>query len=180
MRRVVPVVLIVLSMLWTARVPVGAQAPAHAEEVFRREVQAIGQAWQFSGVDLPKGYVATLTASGKWDINATWDRRVGAGGHPTYKASDRYVKGGASEGCLLVRTGDTVLAFSRDDEVIRIDTPGKIYFCANDEPTEDGAAQSRHYVGALPIPATGATGGQGFLDNSGTLEVRIAVKKAEK
>jgi hypothetical protein len=109
-----------------------------------------------------------------------WERRVGAGGNPTYKGDERYVKSGANEGCLLVRTGDTVLAFSRDDEVIRISTPGKIYFCANDEPTPEGAARSRHYLGALPIPGTRETGGLGFLDNCGTLEVRIVVKKSEK
>ena len=40
---------------------------------------------------------------------------------------------------MLVQFGDTITPFSRDDQVVEIRTPGKIYFCANDECTPAGA-----------------------------------------
>ncbi|QJW92875.1 hypothetical protein [Frigoriglobus tundricola] len=156
------------------------EAPANAEEVFTKDVQAAGQAWQFSGVELPAGYTAAITASGAWTINETWDKKVGAAGHPEYKAGDAYVKSGAGEGSLLVRVGDTVLSFSKDDEVIRIQQPGRIYFCANDVATEEGLKRAELFVQGIPIQPLKDAHGSGFQDNDGTLKVRVAVTKSKK
>jgi hypothetical protein len=149
------------------------------EEVFRKEVQAAGQAWQYSGVDLPTGYSATITATGTWQINETWEKKVGPGGNSDFRAGDTYVKSGANEGCLLVRVGDAVRAFSEDDEVIRVTGPGKIYFCANDIATTEGLAKAELFVHGIPIqPAQGASG-SGFQDNDGIIKVRVAVTKSK-
>lgn len=150
------------------------------EEVFVKEVQADGQAWQFSGVELPLDYTATITSAGTWTINETWDKEVGAGGHAEFKAADSYVKSGAPEGCLLVRVGDTVTAFSKDDETVKISAPGRIYFCANDCATAEGTKKAELFLQGIPLrPAEGA-GGSGYQDNSGALKVRIVVRKAKK
>jgi hypothetical protein len=158
----------------------GAEDEKNWEEVFIKEVQADGQAWQYSGVKLPAGYTATITAAGTWQINETWDKKVGAGGNSTYKAADSYVKVGANEGCLLVRIDDTVHAFSKDDETIRITGPGKIYFCANDLPTTEGLEKAALFVDGIPIQAAKDAQGSGYQDNEGVLKVRIAVSKAKK
>jgi hypothetical protein len=152
----------------------------NSEEVFIKEVQAEGQAWQYSGVKLPKGYTATITATGTWGINETWDKKVGAGGNLEYKASDAYVKSGAAEGCLLVRVGDTILAFSKDDEVIRVSTPGAIYFCANDVPTNEGLAKAELFLEGIPIQPAKDAHGSGFQDNDGVIKVRVAVSMTKK
>src|SRR5262249_20224267 len=132
-----------------------------------------------SGIDLAKGQVATITASGTWVTNPMMKGpNVGAGGHVYNKAGKTYVKPGAGEGCLLVRTGDTVLAFTRNNDAVRITTPGKIYFCTNDEPTEAGFARAREYTNGMPIPAAKDTIGVGFGDNSGALKVKVEVKRA--
>jgi hypothetical protein len=155
-------------------------APANSEEVFVKEVQADGQAWQYSGVKLPKGYTATITATGTWGINATWDKKVGPAGHSQHTAGDAYLKSGAGEGCLLVRVGDTVTAFSKDDEVIRITTPGKIYFTANDVATEDGLAKAETFVQGIPIQPAKDAHGSGYQDNDGVIKVRVAITKTKK
>jgi len=152
----------------------------NSEEVFIKEVQAEGQAWQYSGVKLPKGYTATITATGTWGINETWDKKVGAGGNLEYKASDAYVKSGAAEGCLLVRVGDTILAFSKDDEVIRVSTPGAIYFCANDVPTNEGLAKAELFLEGIPIQPAKDAHGSGYQDNDGVIKVRVAVSMTKK
>ena len=151
------------------------EAPANAEEVFTKEVQAIGQAWQYSGVELPAGFTAAVSASGTWTINETWDKKVGAAGHPEYKGGDAYVKSGASEGGLLVRVGDTVLTFSKDDEVIKIQQPGRIYFCANDVATNDGLKRAELFVQGIPIQPSKDAHGNGFQDNEGALKVWIGI-----
>lgn len=156
------------------------ETSTNAEEVFVKEVQAEGQAWQYSGVKLPKGYTATITATGTWGINATWDKKVGAAGNTDYQASDAYVKSGAHEGCLLVRVGDTIQAFSKDDEVIRINTPGKIYFCANDVATNEGLARAELFVQGIPIQPAKDAHGSGYQDNDGVIKVRVAVGKTKK
>jgi len=156
------------------------EKPTNSEEVFIKEVQAEGQAWQYSGVKLPKGYTATITATGTWGINETWDKKVGPGGNPDYKAADTYVKSGASEGCLLVRVGDTILAFSKDDEVIRINTPGAIYFCANDVATNEGLAKAELFLEGIPIQPAKDAQGSGFQDNDGIIKVRVAVGLTKK
>jgi hypothetical protein len=112
---------------------------------------------------------------------------LGAAGKSKTKAGNTYVKPGAQEGCLLVRIGDDILTFTKDDDKIVIKTPGKIYFCSNDEPTEDGATRfkellegknAKDYEGALPIAAPKETSvGVGFLDNIGSLHVRLTVVK---
>jgi hypothetical protein len=160
--------------------PAGDEPPANWEEVFVKEIQADGQAWQYSGVKLPAGYTATITTTGTWQINETWDKKVGAGGNSTYKAGDAYVKSGANEGCLLVRTGDKVQAFSKDDEVVRITTPGKIYFCANDIATDDGLAKAELFVQGIPIQPGKDAHGNGYKDNDGALKVRLVVTKSKK
>ena len=152
---------------------------AFAPEVIEREVQADQQAWQF-GYDLRTGYMATIKAAGKWRVFAR-GARVWPGGHDEIaKASaiDGYVQSGANRGCLLVRSGDnSILAFSQDDETIEITTPGRIYFCCNDERTTDGAKGTRRDNDAIPIPAT-VTNRLGFADNTGAVKVTITVKKA--
>jgi len=150
-----------------------------AEEVFMKEIQADGQAWQYSGVTLSKGFTATITASGTWTINETWDKKVGAGGNPEYDASDAYVKPGAHEGSLLIRVGDTILAFSKDDETIHISTPGKIYFCANDVATSDGLNKAETFLGGIPIQPGKDAHGSGFQDNDGIIKVRVGVSKSK-
>jgi hypothetical protein len=154
--------------------------PTDSEEVFIKEVQAAGQAWQFSGVYLPKGYTATVTAGGTWGVNETWEKKVGPGGHPDYQAGDAYVKSGAHEGCLLVRSGDTVLAFSKDDEVIRINTPGNIYFCANDVATAEGLEKADTFVLGIPIQPAKDAHGSGYQDNDGVIKARVVVGKTKK
>lgn len=149
------------------------------EEVFVKEVQADGQAWQYSGVKLPKGYTATITATGTWTINETWDKKVGPGGNSDYQASDAYLKSGAHEGCLLVRVGDTILAFSKDDEVIHVNIPGKIYFCANDVATNEGLAKAELFLQGIPIQPAKDAHGNGFQDNEGTIKVKVVVGKAK-
>jgi hypothetical protein len=156
------------------------EKPTNSEEVFIKEVQADGQAWQYSGVKLPKGYTATITATGTWGINETWDKKVGPGGNPEYKASDAYVKSGAAEGCLLVRVGDTILAFSKDDEVIRVNTPGAIYFCANDVPTNEGLARAEVFLEGIAIQPAKDAHGSGFQDNDGVIKARVAVSISKK
>jgi hypothetical protein len=156
------------------------EAPASAEEVFIKEVQAGGQAWQYSGVKLPAGYTATIAATGTWTINETWDKKVGPAGNTDYKAGDGYVKSGANEGGLLVRVGDTVLAFSKDDEVIRIQQPGKIYFCANDVATTEGLKRAESFVQGIVIQPQKDAHGSGFQDNDGIIKTRIAVSKSKK
>jgi hypothetical protein len=156
------------------------ETPANSEEVFIKEVQASGQAWQYSGVKLPAGYTATITATGTWTINETWDKKVGAAGNSDYKAGDAYVKSGANEGCLLVRVGDTVQAFSKDDEVIRINAPGKIYFCANDLPTTEGLKKAELFLEGIPIQPSKDAQGFGYQDNDGVIKVRVAVSKSKK
>jgi hypothetical protein len=162
---------------------VGARAedekPTNSEEVFIKEVQAEGQAWQYSGVNLPKGYTATITATGTWGVNETWDKKVGPGGNPVYEASEAYVKNGAHEGCLLVRVGDTILAFSKDDEVIRVNTPGKIYFCTNDVATSEGLARAESFLEGIPIQPAKDAHGSGYQDNDGVIKVRVAVGKTK-
>ena len=177
MRRVLPSVLFGLLLVWTGPALTGAPPQATPEEIFTREVQAVGQAWQFSGIDLPAGYAATLTASGNWKINPLWNKKVRAGGNQEFRGVEGYVKQGANQGCLLIRAGDTIMAFSKDDEVVRITTPGKIYFCTNDLPNENGVSPANDYIAAIPIPAAKDAIGAGFLDNRGKLRVRIAVKK---
>ena len=143
-----------------------------------RQVEANQQAWQF-GFDLPKGYVANIRAGGKWRV-FPMSPRVGPGGHdeiPKASATDQYVQSGANRGCLLVRTGDTVLPFSQDDETINIGTPGPIYFCCNDERTIDGAQGTRHDRDAKLIKATVTNRTGGFADNSGALKVTITLKR---
>jgi hypothetical protein len=154
--------------------------PSSWQEVFIKEVQAEGQAWQYSGVTLPKGYTATITATGTWTINETWDKKVGPGGNPEYDAGDAYVKSGAHEGCLLVRVGDTVLAFSKDDEVIRVNTPGRIYFCANDVATSEGVAKAELFLEGIPLQPAKDAQGSGYQDNDGIIKVRVAVSKTKK
>jgi len=160
------------------------------EAVTEKEIHSEAQAWQYSGVDLPKDQVATITAKGEWKTNPRWKQAFGAGGNPAKKAGSTYLKPEATEGCLLIRTGDDILAFSKDDDTLVIKTPGKIYFCVNDEPTEDGVTRfkdliegknAKDYVGAVAIPAPkDASKGSGFLDNIGSLRVHVVVKKAEK
>jgi hypothetical protein len=182
MRRFVLLAAVVLG----AVVPgfVGARAadekPAPWEEVVVKEVQAAGQAWQYSGITLPTGYTASITATGTWGINETWDRKVGPAGHPDHKAGDSYVKSGASEGCLLVRVGDTVQAFSKDDEAIKITTPGMIYFCANDVATTEGLEKAALFVQGIPIQPAKDAQGSGYQDNEGILKVRVAVSKTKR
>ncbi len=166
------------------------RGPADAERVMEKEILAEAQAWQYGGVDLGKGFVATITASGEWKINPLWKRKVGPGGNPQAQAGKFYLKLGAAEGCLLVRSGETVMAFSRDADTIVINTPGKIYFCANDEPTDEGVTRfkdlleskkGKSFLDAIPIPALkDASGGSGFLDNTGFIKVRVATKKVDK
>jgi hypothetical protein len=157
-----------------------ADEPPVWEEVFIKEIQASGQAWQYSGVKLPAGYTATITATGTWQINETWDKKVGASGNSDYKAGDAYVKSGANEGCLLVRVGDKVQAFSKDDEVVRITAPGKIFFCANDIATNDGLAKAELFVQGIPIQPGKDAHGNGFQDNDGVIKVRVVVTKSKK
>jgi hypothetical protein len=175
MRRILTLVVAALAV----QVAASADRPSPGG-VTEKEVHAARQAWQYSGVDLPQGSEARISATGGWEINPTWEKKVGAGGNSEYKAADNYVKPGANEGCLLVKVGDTVRAFAKDGEVIRVTTPGKIYFCANDLPTDDGFTKAKEYANAVPIPAAKDAGGDGFLDNSGTLKVRIEVKKADQ
>jgi hypothetical protein len=156
------------------------EKPANWEEVFIKEVQASGQAWQYSGAELPAGYTATITATGTWQINETWDKKVGPAGNSDFPAGDAYVKSGANEGCLLVRIDDTVQAFSKDDEVIRISAPGKIYFCANDVATTEGLTKAALFVQGIPIQPSKDAHGNGYQDNEGVLKVRIAVSKSKK
>jgi hypothetical protein len=156
------------------------KAPDKFEEVFVKEVQADGQAWQFSGVELPPGYTAAITATGTWTINETWDKEVGPGGHAEFKASDSYVKSGAAEGCLLVRVGDTVTAFSKDDETVKITAPGRIHLCANDCATAEGTKKAELFLQGIPLQPAKDAGGSGYQDNSGALKVRLVVRKATK
>ena len=155
------------------------EAAAKVEEVFVKEVQADGQAWQYSGVKLPAGHTAAITATGTWTINETWDKKVGPAGHSEYKAADSYVKSGANEGALLVRVGDTVLTFAKDDEVLRISQAGKIYFCANDVATTEGVKKAELFLQGIPIQPAKDAQGSGFQDNDGILKVRIAVSKSK-
>ena len=160
------------------------------KEIVEKEIYAEAQAWQFSGIDLPKGSTATITATGKWNVNPQWKKKVGPAGNAKVKAGMFYLEPGAHEGCLLLRSGDTVRAFSDDAQTIVIDTPGKIYFCANDEPTQDGLARFKDLVGgkngkrfadAIPIDAKEqASGGSGFLDNTGAIKIRIQIEKNSK
>jgi hypothetical protein len=160
------------------------------KEVVEKEVYAEAQAWQYSGIDLPQGFSAAITSSGEWKINPQWKKNVGAAGNPKIKAGRFYLKPGANEGCLLVRSGDAILHFSRDAEEILVTTPGKIYFCANDEPTQDGFARlkdllegknAKRYADAIPVKAAeNESGGSGFLDNTGAIKIRLEVKRSEK
>lgn len=172
----------VLAVAASAGVFVGAlralDDEAPFEEVYVKEVQAHGQAWQFAGVRLPEGYTATVTATGTWGINATWEKKVGAGGNPEYTAAEGYVKPGAHEGCLLVRVGDAVTAFDTDDQKVRLDAPGRVYLCANDVPTEAGLKRAALFVRGIPVPAAKSAGGDGFQDNTGALTVKVVVRKA--
>src|SRR6185369_9494852 len=97
----------------------------------------------YSGVNLPEGYVARISVSGEWKPNPYWKYKIGAGGDANSKidAGKFYVKPGVKEGCLLVKSGDTILPFVKDDTVIEIKSPGKIYFCCNDEMTVAGEAK---------------------------------------
>jgi hypothetical protein len=190
MKRLWPLLAVATTIL--VAIPVQSIVPDRddVERVTEKEILAEAQAWQYSGVDLGQGFVATITASGEWKINPQWKRKVGPSGNPKAKAGKFYLKFGAAEGCLLVRNGDTVLAFSRDADTIVINKPGKIYFCANDEPTADGVTRfkdlleskkGKHFLDALPIPALKEeSGGSGFLDNSGSIKVRVAVKKNDR
>jgi hypothetical protein len=162
---------------WVGLSAIAVQGRAPAQEVFLREVQAAGQAWQFSGVDLPEGYEAAISAKGMWTTHPR-EGAVGAGGGEIDPGDKFYVKNGAAHGCLLVRTGDKVLSFSKDDQVVHIETPGPIYFCANDARTQEGARRSRGYINSLPIPGM-TNRGVGFTDNRGELLVRIVVKKLD-
>jgi hypothetical protein len=189
MTRFWPVLLLLAILAWTG--PARSVVPdrPNAGAVFEKDIHAEAQAWQFSGVDLPKGAIASLSAKGSWKTNPLWRQSFGAGGNPKTKAGTFYLRAGAKEGCLLVRIGNTVLPFFKDEDVVVVDTPGKIYCCANDEPTEDGTARfkdllegkhAKGYRDALPIQALKrGNGGSGFLDNVGIITVRVAVKKAE-
>lgn len=177
-RFVLAVAVVAGSVLGSARALPDDEVPF--EEVFVKEVQANGQAWQFSGVKLPEGYTATITATGSWGINETWEKKVGAGGNSDFAAADNYVKPGAREGCLLVRTADTFVAFDKDDGKVVIDKPGKIYFVANDLPTEEGLKRAALFVQGVPIQTAKDAGGSGYQDNTGALTVRIVVRKNKK
>ncbi len=169
-----------------ARASVGESDQAASVAVVEKIIHAEAQAWQYAGVDLRRGQVAVITVSGEWETNPDWHHKVGAGGNGHTKAAGTYVCPGAHEGCMLVRTGDKVLSFSTDAEAVTVNTAGKIYFCANDEPTERGAARFKEeerergeqdYVGAVAIPASKRrTLGNGFVDNSGGIWVRVAVR----
>ena len=182
------VLLLVVLLAWHPRTALS-DAPKN-EAVTEKEIHAEAQAWQYSGVDLAKDHVATITAKGEWKINPLWKQAFGAGGKPKSPAGLSYLKSGANHGCLLLRTGDEIVAFSKDDDTLVIKTPGKIYFCANEEPNEDGVARfkeqmegkrAKDYAGALAIPAPKeASTGCGFLDNTGSLRVRLVVTKVEK
>jgi hypothetical protein len=141
-------------------------------------VRADQQAWQYSGVDLPRGYLATLRATGQWTAVPGYGP-VGPGGHPELsKALEFYVLPGANRGCLLVRSGDILLAFSRDEEAVEIITPGKIYFCCNDERTPQGAQKTQPGKEDIAIPKASFRFGEGFADNNGTIKVTLTVEKA--
>ncbi|VTR97995.1 Uncharacterized protein OS=Pseudomonas putida S12 GN=RPPX_03510 PE=4 SV=1 [Gemmata massiliana] len=167
-------------VLGTVRAGAETEAPANSEEVFIKEVQASGQAWQYSGVKLPAGYTAAITATGTWTINETWDKKVGAGGNSDFKAEGTYLKSGANEGSLLVRVGDTVTAFSKDDDVLRVDGPGKIYFCANDTATPEGVKRAELFVQGIPIQPAKDALGSGYQDNDGVIKARVAVGRSKK
>jgi hypothetical protein len=175
----------VLVAAWVGFTSIGAHGQGAAaggsgtteEDVFLREVPAVVQAWQFSGVDLPPGYAAVISATGKWSY---WPAKgtMGPAGNGAKTKDANLVKSGPANGCLLVRTGDTVLAFAKDDQVIRVTTPGPIYFCCNDTRTDEGTRRAAGSVHALPIKGSGDKG-MGFTDNTGVLLVRIAVSKAD-
>jgi hypothetical protein len=155
-----------------------ANSPAMAED-FEKDVQASVPPWQYSGVDIPPGYMAVVTVTGGWSANPGWGRKVGAGGNPEYKAGSRCAREGANEGCLLVMLGNgEVIAFSRDDEQIKVTTPGKLHFACNDEPTQPGYGEAPVRIGPFGIGSPNQDGA-GYRDNSGTLKVRISLKRLE-
>jgi hypothetical protein len=169
MNRVV-VTFTVLSMAW-----LGLSRPV-AGETFLKEVEAAAQAWQFSGVDLPEGYEAIITAKGMWTSSPNFGP-VGPGGGEVTK-NPHMVKNGARHGALLVRTGDTVRDFSRDDQTIKINTAGPIYFCSNDARSKEGFSGAKDYIHGIPIRPVSEKG-VGFADNTGVLQVRIVVRKVD-
>ncbi len=134
------------------------QAPLALERIILFKVQARPEKWQFSGVELKPGEMATITAEGKW-YAVGWS---GAGGSGKMPAPDQnYVFPAAYKGCLLVRIAErpeTVRAFRKDDESVPVNVPGRIEFLANDE-------------------NPGSHGGKGYKDNHDSLTVMIKIIK---
>jgi hypothetical protein len=157
---------------------VAATSEARAED-FEKDIQASIPEWQNAGVDVPPGFVAVITAKGGWTANPAWGKLVGAGGNPEFKAKRTYALEGANEGALLLKLGNgEVIAFTRDDESIKVTTPGKLLFLCNDEPTQFGYGKSSFTIFNLDLGAAN-TDGAGFQDNSGALRIRISVRKIE-
>lgn len=145
------------------------------------EVKAQSSRWQSPGVRLAPGYVAEIKVSGTWFINPLWDRQYGAGGHPELKSAGEYALPGANEGCLLVAVGDTVLAFTQDDETKTVKGYGLIAFLANDAPEkkEMGRLRGVKSIAGIPLGGKGEASTGGFADNRGVLKVTITIRKSE-
>ena len=122
---------------------------------FEKDIQASIPQWQYAGVDLPPGFVAEITVTGGWSANPAWGRLVGAGGNPEAKAKGTYAREVANEGALLLKLGDgEVIAFTRDDESIKVTTPGKLTFLCNDEPTQPGYGKSLVTIFNIDVGST--------------------------
>jgi len=146
-------------------------------EVVVFKAQARTPAWQFSGVELKQGDSVVITVSGGWVVipqRGVWDA---AGQNNDEPAGDRSMAPGRRLGCLLVRVGDDkdFKPFTRDFTgavaPMRVTTPGKIYFVANDEPPN---------TDTLRVAGIGEEyrwGHKGFDDNSGELTVTLTVTR---
>jgi len=143
--------------------PSGVQRSESKQE---RSLSVTVPAYNAAGVVLPVNMGpderAELTASGRWATNPP--TLQGPGGLVNHPAPYYDVKPGpgANEGCLVVEirrpNGETqVLAFTSDDQVIRVEGPvSTITFVANDDRN--------------PQPP-----GQGFRDNSGSLSAVVRI-----
>ena len=114
--------------------------------------------WQDAAFPLGSDEYAEITAVGKWGVIDPPKRGLsGPQGYGTKAGGDFKLKG-ASEGCLLVKTGNgSLLPFTKDSEVIKVAVPGPLAFIAND--------------------AHPAQNGKGYDDNTGSLSVTIRIFK---
>lgn len=67
----------------------------------------------------------------------------------------------APEGCLLVKVGDTVHHFSRDDETIEVRTPGDLSFGPNEDTHGEHKEAHQHFAS--------------YDDNTGELDVTVVI-----